>query len=106
MAESDQEAQFKQEFIDRVRAARIATGMKQWQVAEALSIPQDKYKQYEVQSLLPHYLIGRFCIICRVEPEWLITGKGQKPLKPPHVVESEDKPEVPKPKRTRRPRAA
>jgi DNA-binding transcriptional regulator YiaG len=86
VAHSETEAQFKQSFIERVKAARVATGMKQWQVADALNIPQDKYKQYEVRSLLPNYLIGRFCIICRVEPEWLMTGKGQKPLKPPQDV--------------------
>jgi hypothetical protein len=28
--------QFKQEFIERVATARIATGKKQWQVAELL----------------------------------------------------------------------
>lgn len=105
MAESETETQFKQAFTDRVKAARIATGMKQWQVADSLGIPQDKYKQYEGRSLLPHYLIGRFCIICRVDPVWLMTGKGQKPLRPPHIVETEERP-VPKPKRARRSRAA
>jgi hypothetical protein len=45
VAHSETEAQFKQSFIERVKAARVATGMKQWQVADALNIPQDKYKQ-------------------------------------------------------------
>jgi ribosome-binding protein aMBF1 (putative translation factor) len=105
MAENESEAQFKQAFTDRVKTARIATGMKQWQIAELLQIPQDKYKQYEGRSYLPHHLIGRFCIVCRVDPVWLVTGKGQKPLRPPHVVESEPEPK-PKTKRTRRSKAA
>lgn len=106
MAESDTEAQFKQEFIRRVKAARVATGMKQWQIAESLGMPQDKYKQYESRSLLPHHLIGRFCIVTRIEPDWLVTGRGQKPLKPLHVAETEEPVSAPKPKRTRARRAA
>lgn len=109
MAESDTEAQFKQEFISRVKASRIATGLKQWQLAKALGIEQDQYKHYEVLSgkgrLLPHHLVGRFCIICRVEPEWLFTGQGQKPLRPPHVIEQEQEAVAP-PKRSKRSRAA
>ncbi|MCK1518375.1 helix-turn-helix domain-containing protein [Bradyrhizobium sp. 190] len=80
MAISETEAQFKQLFADRVRTARAATGLKQWQVAELLGIPQDKYKEYEGRSLLPHYLIGRFCLVCRADLGWLMTGKGRKPL--------------------------
>ena len=38
MADSDQEDHYKQEFIARTRDARIATGKKQWQVAELLGI--------------------------------------------------------------------
>jgi len=105
MAESETEAQYKQAFIDRVKAARIATGMKQWQLAESLGMPQDKYKQYEGRSLLPHHLIGRFCLVTRIEPEWLLTGRGQKPIKPLHVTESEPAP-VAKTKRSKARKAA
>jgi hypothetical protein len=105
MADSETEAQFKQLFTERVKAARVATGMKQWQVAELLGIPQDKYKQYEGRSYLPHHLVGRFCILCHVDPVWLMTGRGQKPLKAPHIVETEPE-RQPKPKRARRSRAA
>jgi hypothetical protein len=105
MTESETEAQFKQSFTERVKVARVATGLKQWQVAELLGIPQDKYKQYEGRSLLPHYLIGRFCIVTRVDPVWLMTGKGQKPLRAPHIVEPEPEAQ-PRPKRARRSKAA
>lgn len=106
MAESETEAQFKQSFTQRVKTARIATGLKQWQVADLLGIPQDKYKQYEGRSLLPHALVGRFCTICRINPEWLFTGMGQKPLRPPHLVDTEEETPVPKPKRSKRSKAA
>lgn len=105
MAESETEAQFKQLFTERVRSARVAKGLKQWQLAELLGIPQDKYKQYEGRSYLPPHLLNRFCLICSVDPNWLWTGKGQKPLKPPHIVETEDEP-VPKPKKAKRSKAA
>lgn len=109
MAESETEAEYKQRFIERVARSRISRGMKQWQIAEAMGIPQDKYKQYESRSLLPHHMIGRFCIICRVEPDWLITGRGQKPIQPLKMAapEPEEAPRpVAKPKRRRAPRAA
>ncbi len=89
MVDSEIEAQFKQEFIKRVKAARAALGWKQWQMAEALDIPQDKYKQYEGRSLLPHHMIGRFCLITHVDPEWLLTGRGQRPMQPIRAVPSE-----------------
>lgn len=106
MAESDAEKQFKQEFIERVALARIATGKKQWQVAELLNVPQDHYKHWEKGRLMPHHLIGRFCLVTNVDPVWLMTGKGQKPLKPPHLVESEEPKPVQKPKRAKRSKAA
>jgi DNA-binding transcriptional regulator YiaG len=105
MVDSETEAQYKQAFIARVKAARIAVGMKQWELANLLQVPQDHYKHWEASRLLPHHIIGRFCLACRIEPEWLLTGKGEKPLKPPHIVEKEQAP-IPKPKRAKRSRAA
>ncbi len=106
MADSETEAQFKQEFIGRVKAARAALGWKQWQMAEALDMTQDRYKQYEGRSLLPHHLIGRFCLVARVEPEWLLTGRGKKPLQQLKVAASEPEEKAVKPKRTKAKRAA
>lgn len=90
MAENETEAQYKQQFMQRVKEARVALGWKQWEMAEALGMPQDKYKTYEVRTYLPHHLIGRFCLITRVDPEWLVTGRGEKPLQPVKLVEQED----------------
>ncbi|MFA6984595.1 MAG: helix-turn-helix transcriptional regulator [Arenimonas sp.] len=77
MAESDIEAEHKQGFMDRVKEARMARALKQWELADALGIPQDRYKQYETRSYLPPHLYARFCLICRVDPEWLVTGNGK-----------------------------
>jgi transcriptional regulator with XRE-family HTH domain len=88
MAVPETETQYKAAFIARVKAARVARNFKQWQLAEALGMPQDKYKQYESRSLLPHHLIGRFCLITHIDPEWLITGRGDKGLRPLELVEA------------------
>lgn len=105
MSESETETQYKQRFMERVKGARIARALKQWELAEALGMPQDKYKQYESRSLLPHHLIGRFCIVCHVDPEWLVTGRGKKPLQPLKLAPGE--PEIiAKPRRARARRVA
>ncbi len=102
MSELDEKAQYELEFVARVKAARMATGMKQWQVAELMGITQPHYKHFEVDRTIPLYLIGRFCLVCHVDPEWLITGHGRKPLKPTRIVPSD--PENP-PAKTRQSRS-
>lgn len=112
MASFDKEAEYKQQFIERVREARIATGMKQWQAAEGLGIPQDHYKHYEVLKggkgrLMPHHLIAQFCVICRVNLEWLVTGKGKKAWQPLKILEQvPEAAKIAKPRRGRGSRAA
>lgn len=87
MTDAETESEYKQRFTERVASARIALGWKQWQMAEALGMAQDKYKQYEGRSLLPHHLIRRFCLIARVDLEWLLTGQGKmKPTPLPEII--------------------
>lgn len=89
---AESKAQFNQAFTMRVKEAREARGLTQAQMGEALGMAQDTYKQYEGRSLLPHHLIGRFCIIAQIDPEWLMTGRGKKPLRPPPPDEPEERP--------------
>lgn len=108
MAESE-EAQYKQDFMRRTAEARVARGWKQWQAAEALGIPQDQYKQYETRGMMPHRLLARFCLVCRVELEWLLTGHGTKALQPLKIAEAPEAPVTaakPKPQRRRAKRVA
>ena len=56
MAKPETELEYKL----RVAKSRTASGMKRWQIAEAMGIPQDKYKQYVTRSSMPRHLIGRF----------------------------------------------
>jgi hypothetical protein len=103
MVESEAEAIYKREFRARVKESRVAAALKQWEIADALGMTQDKYKQYETRSLLPHHLIGRFCVICHINPEWLITGHGQKAIQPLRAIAHEPEQEAKlKPARKRR----
>lgn len=103
MADSETEAEFKQGFMRRTKEARVARALKQWEIGDALGIPQDKYKQYESRGLLPHHLIGRFCIICRVDPEWLVTGRGKMaPSEPKQATDAPISPAKAKKAKSRR----
>jgi hypothetical protein len=83
---------YKTAFMARVTAARKLRFTQQ-AMAESLGMEQDSYKQYETRSLMPHHLIPRFCTICGVSTDWLITGKGAGPAVQP-VLEA--KPRAPK----------
>jgi ribosome-binding protein aMBF1 (putative translation factor) len=105
MRESDEDRQYKQELTRRVAEARISRGWTQRQAAEALGMPQDKYKQYEGRSIMPPRLYERFCLIFMVNLVWLVTGKGKKPPKPLKIVAQEVDEQVsarPKPKKNQR----
>jgi transcriptional regulator with XRE-family HTH domain len=60
-------AAFKETFIARVKQARKEARFSQIEIAALLGIAQDTYKMYETRSCLPHYLIPRFCIACRID---------------------------------------
>jgi len=70
---------YKREFTTRIRRAREARGWKQQEMADFLDIRQDKYKQYERRSFMPHYLLPKFCKLCAIDLLWLFTGHGHGP---------------------------
>lgn len=98
MAEDEGKSAFKQAFIERTARAREEGGFSQAVIAELLGLAQDTYKQYETRSFLPHHLIPRFCMICRISPAALYTGK-EEPA-------SRDQSPKSKPSRRRRKKAA
>lgn len=79
MARMETATEYKEKFMQRVRQARERVGYNQTEIAELLGLKQDVYKQYETRSLLPHRLIGKFCLITNVDPVWLLTGAGRLP---------------------------
>ena len=58
----------RQGIVVRTLEARERAGLTQVQIANALGIPQDTYKNYETIRPLPHELIPLFCGICGIEP--------------------------------------
>lgn len=73
---------FRRDFIARTRWARIGRSFTQAQAADLLGLAQDKYKQYESRTLLPHELVARFCLLCGIDESWLFTAKGRAPAIP------------------------
>jgi transcriptional regulator with XRE-family HTH domain len=86
MPKDPSKSAFKQRFTERVRWARIARDLTQEEIAELLSITQDKYKHYEGsrtvegRSYLPHDLVPKFCLATGVDAAWLFTEKGRAPV--------------------------
>jgi hypothetical protein len=65
---------WREEFIQRVRAARIASKKKPIEVASELVVTLDTYNRWETRALLPHHLIVPFCRITGADPMELMTG--------------------------------
>ena len=77
-----QELKFQEDFIERTRQARVESGLKQQQVCDILGIDQGRYSKYEKRSPLPHHMVGRFCLVCRVSSDWLYYGGHKKTVIP------------------------
>ena len=72
---------YRDAFIARVRQARTDAGYTQRAVAMILDVAASTYNNYErgrgkePPTLMPVHLIGRFCVLCQVPIDWLVTGK-------------------------------
>ena len=77
------QADYKEQFLARVKEAREASGLSQEGIGRLLGISQTRYSKYEVRTLLPHHFVVRFCDATRCEITWLFTGKR---LKARHLV--------------------
>lgn len=92
MAKTKPVSDFKQQFMHRVAAARERADLTQDELAKLLGIDQDKYKNYEIRDFLPHPLVERFCIACRIDPIELFYDQpasrppGQRRRKKPAVA--------------------
>ena len=77
MAMIEAKSEYQKAFTARTKQAREAR-YTQDALANILGIFQDTYKQYEKRTLLPHYMISKFCAACGITEKWLLTGKGQR----------------------------
>jgi hypothetical protein len=82
-------------FIKRTRDAREAKFETQKPVYEFLGVEQSHYKHWETRRPMPRRFIPKFCLICEVSMEWLLTGEGKGPKTadiPPKVEKRISKP--------------
>ncbi len=79
---ADTDAEFIAAMLARTRALRIKRGFNKVQMAQALGIPYDNYRQYEKRSPLPHHLIPRFAAIVDEEISFVLTGRKSPPPRP------------------------
>jgi ribosome-binding protein aMBF1 (putative translation factor) len=70
---------YAEAFTRRVYSAREHASLRQEDVADVLGIQQSTYSKYEFRTPLPHRYIRAFCMLCRVNVEWLVTGQGKGP---------------------------
>lgn len=74
---------YEEAFRRRVRSARALFTEEPKEMARALGVREDTYYRYETRTLLPHYLVPRFCELTGVTIEWLMNGP--KPGQPSHT---------------------
>lgn len=68
----------KKAMLARTKLLRESAGMSQEKMAEALDVPLDRYRKYEIRTLLPHYLIEPFAKITGYSIAFVVTGRGCK----------------------------
>ena len=74
--------EYRDAFVARVRQARTDAGYTQRAVAMLLGVDASTYNNYErgrgkePPTLMPMHLIERFCVLCQVPIDWLVTGKA------------------------------
>ena len=66
-------------FIGRTKQAREAKFTTQKPVYEFLGVKQSHYKHWETKRPMPRRFIPKFCTICEISMEWLLTGEGEGP---------------------------
>jgi DNA-binding XRE family transcriptional regulator len=81
-APADVPAAFSEAFRTRTRQLRVATGMTQAQMAEALGIEFRTYQKYEQRSPLPHHLIVPFAKLVRCDVRHLLGAPALRNRKP------------------------
>ena len=76
--------EYRQKFADRVHYARTEAGYSQTQISKLLGIRQTTYSNYEGRgnsppSIMPTYLLRKFCQITGVTLDWLIGDDENSP---------------------------
>lgn len=75
----DARSAWEDAFTSRTREFRDRAGFQQKQMAALLGVPAENYRKYEGRTCLPHYLIPRFCLACKIDYEDLFNTKVERP---------------------------
>lgn len=67
----------RENYIARVKEARVNAGLLQEDIAKSLGIDRPTYTNYESRRAMPQKYIAKFCEITRVSEKWLLTGEGE-----------------------------
>ncbi|MHB8727619.1 MAG: hypothetical protein ACYC9K_01120 [Sulfuricaulis sp.] len=79
-------SEFRVEFIKNTRRLRVKAGYGEAkEFAGYLGIPYATYAKYETRSLLPHYLIPKFCQLVHI-PIKNLYDVGPKKIKERHML--------------------
>lgn len=67
-------SQYRKEFAERVKAARINSTKTQSEIADELGVKLNTYTTWEGRTLMPHQHIIPFCYATRTDAYFLLTG--------------------------------
>ena len=67
-------SQYRKEFAERVKAARITSRKTQNQIADELGVKLNTYQTWESRTLMPHQHLIPFCYATRTDAYFLLTG--------------------------------
>jgi transcriptional regulator with XRE-family HTH domain len=70
------EAEYNDALCQRVRELRQEKDWTIEQMADALGVPAERYRKYEVRSPLPQYLFERFAQLTGRDVHYIVTGKS------------------------------
>lgn len=77
---------FNDQLCARVRLLRKERFANAEEMAEAIGIPVERNRKYEVRTPMPHYLIPRFARIVGREIEFVLTGRANKMREPLRAI--------------------
>lgn len=65
----------KLKYCERTKLARELAGLSTKEMSRQLGVEYHAYNKYETRSMIKTHLVGKFCKITGVRPEWLIDGE-------------------------------
>lgn len=65
----------KPKHCERTKLAREMANLSTEEISKQLGIEYHTYNKYETRSIIKTALVGKFCKITGVRPEWLIDGE-------------------------------